>query len=58
MRVALVPAFTLANGLVTTTLKPRRAAIAKTHAALIESLYEGHCHTYKSDCASNAETRA
>jgi len=56
-RVALVPAFTLANGLVTTTLKPRRAAIVKQHAALIESLYEGHCHTYKSDCASNAETR-
>ncbi len=57
-RVALVPAFTLANGLVTTTLKPRRAVIAKTHAALIESLYAGHAHTYKSDCASNAETRA
>jgi len=56
-RVALVPAFTLANGLVTTTLKPRRAAISKVHAELIESLYEGHCHTYKSDCASNAETR-
>lgn len=57
VRVALVPPFTLGNGLVTTTLKPRRAAIAKTHTALIESLYEGHCHTYKSDCASNAETR-
>ena len=56
-RVALVPPFTLANGLVTTTLKPRRAAIAKTHAALVESLYAGHCHTYKSDCASNAESR-
>lgn len=56
-RVALVPAFTLTNGLVTTTLKPRRAAIAKAHAALIESLYDGHCHTYKSDCASNAESR-
>ncbi|MES2682338.1 MAG: AMP-dependent synthetase/ligase [Pseudomonadota bacterium] len=57
VRVAIVPAFTLANGLVTTTLKPRRAAIAKAHAALIESLYEGHCHTYKTDCASNAEIR-
>ena len=56
-RVALVPAFTLANGLVTTTLKPRRAAITKLHAALIQSLYEGHCHTYKTDCASNAESR-
>ena len=56
-RVALVPPFTLANGLVTTTLKPRRAAITKVHGALIESLYEGHCHTYKSDCASNAEVR-
>lgn len=58
VRVAIVPAFTLGNGLITTTLKPRRAAITKTHAALIESLYEGHCHTYKSDCASNAETRS
>lgn len=58
VRVALVPAFTLANGLVTTTLKPRRGAISKAHAALVESLYEGHCHTYKTDCASNAETRA
>lgn len=58
VRIALVPPFTLANGLVTTTLKPRRAAITKAHAALIESLYAGHCHTYKSDCASNAETRA
>ena len=57
-RVALVPAFTLANGLVTTTLKPRRGAISKAHAALVESLYEGHCHAYKTDCASNAETRA
>lgn len=57
-RVALVPAFTLANGLVTTTLKPRRAAISKAHAALVESLYEGHCHAYKTDCASNAETRS
>ncbi len=57
VRVVLVPAFTLANGLITTTLKPRRAVIAKAHAVLIESLYEGHCHTYKSDCASNAETR-
>lgn len=56
-RVALVSAFTLANGLVTTTLKPRRAAITKLHGALIESLYDGHCHTYKSDCASNVETR-
>jgi long-chain acyl-CoA synthetase len=56
-RVALVDAFTLANGLVTTTLKPRRAVIARLHAPLIESLYAGHCHTYKSDCASNAESR-
>jgi long-chain acyl-CoA synthetase len=56
-RVALVPPFTLSNGLVTTTLKPRRAAIARAHAALVESLYAGHSHTYKSDCASNAETR-
>ncbi len=58
VRVALVPAFTLANGLVTTTLKPRRAAISKAHAAVVESLYEGHCHTYKTDCANNAETRS
>lgn len=57
MRVALVPAFTLANGLVTTTLKPRRAAISKLHAALVESLYDGHCHGFKSDCGSNAAMR-
>ena len=57
-RVALVPPFTLANGLVTTTLKPRRAAITKVHGARIESLYDGHCHTYKTDCASNVETRS
>ncbi len=57
LRVALVPGFTLANGLVTATLKPRRAAIAKTHAALIESLYAGHCHGFKSDCGSNAAMR-
>jgi len=57
MRVALVPAFTLANGQVTTTLKPRRGQITKAHAAVVESLFAGHCHTYKSDCASNAEVR-
>lgn len=57
LRVALVPAFTLANGQVTTTLKPRRSQIAKAHAAVVESLFAGHCHTYKSDCASNAEVR-
>lgn len=57
MRVALVPAFTLANGQVTTTLKPRRSQIVKAHAAVVESLFAGHCHTYKSDCASNAEVR-
>ncbi len=57
VRVALVPAFTLANGLVTSTLKLRRATIAKLHLALIESLYAGHCHGFKSDCSSNAETR-
>lgn len=57
LRVALVPAFTLANGLMTTTLKPRRTAITKTHAALIESLYDGHCNGYKSDCGSNAAMR-
>jgi long-chain acyl-CoA synthetase len=56
-RVALVAPWTLANGLVTTTLKPRRASIAKAHTAVVELLYAGHCHTYKSDCASNAETR-
>lgn len=57
LRVAMVPAFTLANGQVTTTLKPRRSQIAKVHAAVVESLFAGHCHTYKSDCASNAEVR-
>ena len=57
-RIALVPAFTLSNGLMTTTLKLRRAAITKLHAALIASLYQGHCHTYKSDCASNVESRS
>ena len=54
-RVALVPAFTLVNGLATSTLKPCRAQIGKTHAALIESLYAGHCRAYPSDCARNAE---
>jgi len=58
VRVALVPAFTLANGLVTSTLKLRRAAITKSHAAVIDSLYEGHCSTFKSDCACNVEMRA
>ena len=54
-RVASVAPFTLANGLATSTLKPRRTQIAKTHATLIESLYDGHCRAYKSDCACNAE---
>ena len=57
VRVALVPAFSLDNGQVTSTLKLRRAAIVKAHAAVIESLYEGHCHAFKNDCSSNAEMR-
>lgn len=57
LKVALVPAFTLANGLVTTTLKPRRAAIAKQHAEVLNALYKGHDSSFATDCASNAATR-
>ncbi len=57
LRVALVPAFTLGNGLLTATAKPRRAAIFKHHAASIERLYAGHCTSLKNDCSSNAESK-
>lgn len=56
-RLAWVPAFTLANGLLTSTHKPRRAAIAKLHAAEIERLYAGHCSSHSTDCSRNAEIR-
>lgn len=57
LRLALTAPWTLANGLLTTTLKPRRAQIAKAYAAEIEALYAGHCHGGKTDCSSNAENR-
>ena len=56
LRVALVPAFTLANGLLTATAKPRRGLILKAHAAEVQRLYAGHCVSLKNDCSSNAET--
>jgi long-subunit acyl-CoA synthetase (AMP-forming) len=39
-RWTLVPPFTAANGLATANGRPRRAAIAQQHAALIASLYD------------------
>lgn len=56
-RLAWVTPFTLANGLLTSTHKPRRAAIAKLHAAEVERLYAGHCSSHSTDCSRNAETR-
>jgi long-chain acyl-CoA synthetase len=57
LRLAWVPPFTLANGQLTSTHKPRRAAIAKAHAAEIERLYAGHCGSHATDCSRNAEMR-
>lgn len=55
-RIALVPAFTLKNGLMTSTGKPKRVSIFKAHAAELARLYEGHCGSLSNDCSSNAET--
>jgi long-chain acyl-CoA synthetase len=55
-RIALVPAFTLKNGLLTSTGKPKRAHIFKAHAAELARLYQGHCNSLSTDCSSNAET--
>jgi long-chain acyl-CoA synthetase len=42
-RVAVLPeAWTVDNGLLTSTLKPRRAEILKRHAGRLEELYRGH----------------
>lgn len=56
-RLAWVAPFTLANGLLTSTHKPRRAAIGRLHAAEIDRLYAGHCSSHVTDCSRNAETR-
>lgn len=56
-RLAWVTPFTLANGLLTSTHKPRRAAIARLHAATVDQLYAGHCSSHATDCSRNAETR-
>ncbi|MDP3856226.1 MAG: AMP-binding protein [Stagnimonas sp.] len=56
-RLAWVPPFSLGNGLLTSTHKPRRVAITKLHAAEIERLYAGHCGSHSTDCSRNAETR-
>ena len=49
--------FSLGNGLLTSTHKPRRAAITKLHATEIERLYAGHCGSHSTDCSRNAEMR-
>lgn len=56
-RIAWVSPFTLANGLLTSTHKPRRAAIARQHAAELDRLYAGHCSSHATDCSRNAEAR-
>lgn len=56
-RIAWVSPFTLANGLLTSTHKPRRAAIARQHAAELDRLYAGHCSSHATDCSRNAEVR-
>lgn len=54
-RIALLrTTWTVGNGLLTATLKLRRAAIAKRHAADIERLYAGHYTAPRTDCSHNA----
>lgn len=56
-RIACVLPFTLANGLLTSTHKPRRAAITRQYAAELDRLYAGHCSSHATDCSRNAEAR-
>lgn len=55
LRVAMIhQPWTIGNGLLTATQKPRRCEIARAHAADIERLYEGHYTVPATDCSNNA----